>query len=73
MLTPPSAGLGSLVRVVLDTNAALLFTGISGNLVSLWQNGSKVLTVPREGSPCLCVFWEGMVRVNTFAICRRRG
>jgi hypothetical protein len=39
------------VRVVLDTNAlvsALLFTGISSNLVSFWQRGSITLLLSRD-------------------------
>jgi putative PIN family toxin of toxin-antitoxin system len=39
------------VRVVLDTNAlvsALLFTGISANLVSLWQTGPISLLLSRD-------------------------
>jgi putative PIN family toxin of toxin-antitoxin system len=39
------------VRVVLDTNAivsALLFTGISSDLVSLWQNGVVTLLLSRD-------------------------
>ena len=39
------------MRVVLDTNAvvsALLFTGISSNLVSLWQKGLITLLLSRE-------------------------
>jgi putative PIN family toxin of toxin-antitoxin system len=39
------------VRVVLDTNAvvsALLFSGISSNLVSLWQKGLITLLLSRE-------------------------
>jgi len=39
------------VRVVLDTNAlvsALLFTGISSELVSLWQGGSITLLLSRD-------------------------
>jgi putative PIN family toxin of toxin-antitoxin system len=39
------------VRVVLDTSAlvsALLFTGVSSELVSLWQNGSITLLLSRD-------------------------
>ena len=39
------------MRAVLDTNAivsALLFSGISSELVSLWQNGSITLLLSRE-------------------------
>ena len=39
------------MRAVLDTNAvvsALLFGGISSELVSLWQNGSIALLLSRE-------------------------
>lgn len=39
------------MRVVLDTNAvvsALLFSGISSELVSLWQKGSITLLLSRE-------------------------
>jgi putative PIN family toxin of toxin-antitoxin system len=39
------------VRVVLDTNAvvsALLFSGISSELVSLWQKGLMTLLLSRE-------------------------
>ena len=39
------------MRVVLDTSAlisALLFTGISSELVSLWQNGSITLLLSRD-------------------------
>ena len=39
------------MRVVLDTSAlvsALLFTGISSELVALWQNGSITLLLSRD-------------------------
>ena len=39
------------MRVVLDTNAlvsALLFSGVSSKLVSLWQNGSIAPLLSRE-------------------------
>ncbi|MGH7782307.1 MAG: putative toxin-antitoxin system toxin component, PIN family, partial [Candidatus Binatia bacterium] len=39
------------MRVVLDTNAvvsALLFSGISSELVSLWQKGLITLLLSRE-------------------------
>ncbi len=44
-------GQGPLVRVVLDTNvlvSALLFTGISSQLVPLWQKGSITVLISRE-------------------------
>ena len=50
MLTPPYVG-RSVVRVVLDTNtvvSALLFSGISSKLVSLWQKGLITPLLSRE-------------------------
>ena len=44
-------GQGPLVRVVLDTNAlvsALLFTGTTSELVSLWQRGAITVLLSRE-------------------------
>jgi putative PIN family toxin of toxin-antitoxin system len=44
-------GADPLVRVVLDTNtlvSALLFTGISSELVSLWQDGIITLLLSRD-------------------------